>query len=233
MPSGETVESRAGAQLPEEPLTASRRISAGREAPLARPGLRSRKASHVVDTALTHVEAGHAVHELSLRASARAAGPGAANPRRFAGRRAFGRRSTREASVPPPVSDALLGPSRRGYRATRPEGRPPGGRQSRRSGRRATSSARSRRPARGVSRRGGPPSASIVQMSQCPSSPWESKAIRRPSGDQRGEPCDSPGPRVSWTEWVPSASASQISCASPERSDSKATRRPSGEKLGP
>ena len=74
---------------------------------------------------------------------------------------------------------------------------------------------------------------SIVQMSANPSSPRESKAITRPSGDHDGEPCQIPGPRVSWTGWEPSALASQISWTSPERPDSKANRRPSGEKLGP
>ena len=56
--------------------------------------------------------------------------------------------------------------------------------------------------------------------------------MRRPSGDQRGDPWPSPGPRVSCVGLEPSASASQISCVSPERSVSKATLRPSGENSG-
>ena len=80
----------------------------------------------------------------------------------------------------------------------------------------------------GVSRRGDPPSASIVQMSQCPSSAWESKAIRRPSGDQRGEPCQIPGPWVSCIGSDPSAAASQISiplAAAPRLEDDPAAVR--------
>ena len=80
--------------------------------------------------------------------------------------------------------------------------------------------------------RSDPPSASIVQMSQCPSSPRESKAILRPSGDQRGEPCESPGPWVSCTGLDPSAVASQISCPRRRAKTRRRIGRPSGEKCG-
>jgi hypothetical protein len=80
-----------------------------------------------------------------------------------------------------------------------------------------------------VMRRGGPPLDSIVQTSQFPSSPWESNAIVRPSGDHRGEPSQRPGPWVSGVGFEPSAPATQISFRSPPRLDSKAIRSPSGE----
>jgi hypothetical protein len=44
--------------------------------------------------------------------------------------------------------------------------------------------------------------------------------MRRPSGDQRGDPCHRPGPWVSWCGSDPSTLASQISTASPERAKS-------------
>ena len=56
--------------------------------------------------------------------------------------------------------------------------------------------------------------------------------MRRPSGDQLGEPCQLPGPWLSCIGLDPSASASQISLTSPERPEANTIRRPSGEKLG-
>ena len=55
------------------------------------------------------------------------------------------------------------------------------------------------------------PSTPIVQTSAWPFPATESKAIERPSGDQRGDPCCRPGPRVRRVGFAPSASASQIS----------------------
>ena len=57
--------------------------------------------------------------------------------------------------------------------------------------------------------------------------------MREPSGDHAGEPCQPPGPRVSWTGFDPSAPLIRISFASPARPDSNAKRRPSGAKVGP
>ena len=83
-----------------------------------------------------------------------------------------------------------------------------------------------------MTRRSPEPSTRIVQTSTWPSLACESNAIVPPSGDQRGEPCARPGPRVSRVRFEPSASVSQISPASPARSDWNAIRRPSGENLG-
>src|ERR1700751_2797518 len=59
-----------------------------------------------------------------------------------------------------------------------------------------------------------------------------SKAIQRPSGDQRGVPVSGPPMEVSCTRLDPSASARQIS-KFPERVDWKTIRLPSGEYCGP
>src|SRR3712207_35767 len=59
----------------------------------------------------------------------------------------------------------------------------------------------------------------------------ESKAICRPSGDQRGMPTCGPPKEVSWTGSEPSASQVQIS-RGPVREDEKATFFPSGEYWG-
>src|SRR5262249_40576067 len=75
-----------------------------------------------------------------------------------------------------------------------------------------------------------PPSASIVKMSELPGA-RESKAICRPSGDQRGVP-------VTELKWVsclgslPSLLHTQISKL-PLRVDSKTILLPSGENCGP
>src|SRR5262249_10272877 len=56
----------------------------------------------------------------------------------------------------------------------------------------------------------------------------ESKAIRFPSGDQRGVPADEPARENSSWAWEPSASLTQRPWT-PLRLDSKAIRLPSGE----
>src|SRR5712692_7863755 len=67
-------------------------------------------------------------------------------------------------------------------------------------------------------------------MSQCPAT-FQSNAIRRPSGDQRGVPAKALPSDVTWTACDPSLSLTQTS-AFPDRSDSKAIRFPSGEYCG-
>src|SRR5262249_54558168 len=59
----------------------------------------------------------------------------------------------------------------------------------------------------------------------------ESKAMRRPSGDQRGVPVVR-SKEVSWTRFAPSLSHIQIS-KFPDRVDSKTILLPSGEYCGP
>src|SRR3954454_22182744 len=66
-------------------------------------------------------------------------------------------------------------------------------------------------------------------MVACPSG-FEWKAMKSPSGDQRGAPGFAPI-EVIWLALDPSGSATQIS-DSPERFDTKVTRRPSGENAG-
>src|SRR5712691_9713590 len=60
----------------------------------------------------------------------------------------------------------------------------------------------------------------------------ESKAIWRPSGDQRGVPVSGPPILVSWRELEPSLSHTKISKL-PERREAKTMRLPSGEYWGP
>src|SRR3954453_5242175 len=58
-----------------------------------------------------------------------------------------------------------------------------------------------------------------------------SKARRRPSGDQQGEPAESFPNEVNWTGSLPSARRTQISSL-PVRSETKAIRSPSGDIAG-
>src|SRR4030095_2165488 len=84
-----------------------------------------------------------------------------------------------------------------------------------------------------VSRRGAPPSASIIHRCLRKSLPGASKAIRRPSGDQDGEPGPPAGPPpglwVSCCGFDPSASAIQRLAVVPLREEENASRRPSGD----
>ena len=76
---------------------------------------------------------------------------------------------------------------------------------------------------------GMPPAGSTVYRLDSPPN-RESKAIRPPSGDQRGVPVYTPK-EVSWRTLDPSTSQTHISRA-PLRSDSNAIFLPSGEMLG-
>ena len=80
-------------------------------------------------------------------------------------------------------------------------------------------------------RTGFPPSAPITQMSNLPPPASESKAIRLPSGDQRGVVTSGPLKEVTWTGLEPSLLHTQIS-ECPERSDTNAILVPSGENCG-
>src|SRR5258708_7218258 len=77
---------------------------------------------------------------------------------------------------------------------------------------------------------GFPPFTPIAQMSYSPSA-FESKAMRLPSGDQRGVVTSAPPKEVNCAAFEPSASQTQIS-GLPERADSNAILLPSGEKYG-
>ena len=79
---------------------------------------------------------------------------------------------------------------------------------------------------------GDPTMQRAIQSQPFSAACYTSKAIVRPSGDQRGDPWLRPGPRVSRVGFDPSASASQISSLSSARPDTKAIRRPSGEYCG-
>ena len=72
----------------------------------------------------------------------------------------------------------------------------------------------------------------IVQISHRAFAASESKAIVSPSGDQRGDPWERPGPRVSRVAPDPSAFASHTSLRSSARLEEKAIRLPSGEYCG-
>ena len=76
-------------------------------------------------------------------------------------------------------------------------------------------------------RTGFPPFAPIIQTSHPPSAS-ESKAIRPPSGDQRGVETCGPRKEVNWTGLEPSLLHTQISVF-PERPDTNAILLPSGE----
>src|ERR1700723_765696 len=80
-----------------------------------------------------------------------------------------------------------------------------------------------------VSLTGIPPAGSTVYRLDWPPN-RESKAIRSPSGDQRGVPATTPK-EVSWRTLDPSTSQTHIS-RFPLRLDSNAIFLPSGEMLG-